>query len=264
MGAPSCRRRPPISHLLPLWPGCRILCLLLGLGVWLMPGSEAARAAGPHIVAVTPPAHTNDPGVTGITLEVSEPVVAAGALDLATYTLLGLGEDRELGGGDDSEVGLTPSYTPGATQIILQLAATLPEGIYQLTARGGVEDGLRDLAGDPLDQDQDGTPDDLVTMIDVDLTSPVVTGVELGTALSFDGDYDCVALPGAALDGTNDLTVELWFRTRNTGNQALLSAARTGDTNALLLWLQSGSLTLDRGPACPGRSAVHTMASGTT
>jgi len=220
------------------WCGLALLCLPLVLPESL---ARPSRVDGPRITNVVPSPHTNDANITSVALTLSEPVVESGARDAATYTLLALGADRAVGGGDDSEVGVTPAYVDGSTAIELQLVTALPEGLYQLTARGGESSGLRDPAGNPLDQDQDGTPDDLVTTIDVDLTGPTVTAVQFGTALTF-GDYDYVELPAAALNGTGDLTIEFWLKTTNTSGQALVSGANNGDDDVYQLWLKNGSL----------------------
>ena len=129
-------------------------------------------SGGPYVTDIQPPAHTNDPSITTIALGLSQAVAGDGALDPATYTLLSLGWDREVGGDDDEEISLTPSYVDGSTLIELQLESALPEGLYQLTARAGVTSGLHDLMGRPLDQNQDGQADDLVTLLDIDLTTP--------------------------------------------------------------------------------------------
>jgi fibronectin type 3 domain-containing protein/subtilisin family serine protease len=48
-------------------------------------------------------------------------------------------------------------------------------------------------------------------------------------ALEFDGTDDLIDLDAAILDGANDMTVSLWFRTAKDGVQALLSGANAGN-----------------------------------
>ena len=172
---------------------------------------HALTIDGPYVTATDPAGATGDPNVTTIALTLSEAVVGDGARDAATYTLLSLGADRAVGGGDDVEIAVTPAYTDGTTRIDLGLAAPLAEGRYQLTARGGETTGLRDLDGNPLDQDQDGTGDDFVTTLEVDSTTPELATVETGTALLFDGVDDFVDLGDAAAFLPTDFTLEAWI-----------------------------------------------------
>ena len=195
---------------------------------------------GPYVADLSPPSHTNAPSVQAISLTLSEPVVGAGARDAATYTLLALGPDRAVGGGDDTEIAVTPTYADGTTEIVLALPAALGEGLYQLTAQAGETTGLRDVGGAPLDQDQDGYADDLVATIEVDLTAPIVQEVSVATCLTFDGSDDRVELPYSILHGGTDLTYEFWFRSGREG--AVLSAARYGQPNEQLIYLRDGEI----------------------
>ena len=59
--------------------------------------------------------------------------------------------------GDDVVYVLTPSYTPGSTMVILDLAnGPLALGLYRLTVYGGSGAALHDLAGLLLDGDNNG------------------------------------------------------------------------------------------------------------
>lgn len=80
----------------------------------------------------------------------------------------------------DVAIAVTPVYADGSQQMVLQLAAPLGEGLYQLTARSGETTGLRDPAGQALDQNRDGFGDDLVMTIDVDFTPPVEEAGSVG------------------------------------------------------------------------------------
>ena len=191
----------------------------------------------PYVADLSPPDHTNDPNIRTITLTLSEPVVGEGARDPATYTLLLLGPDRAPGGGDDIPIAVTPSYVDDSTRIDLHLAAPLPEGPCQLTARSGEGEFLRDLVGSPLDQDRDGFGDDFVTPIEVDFTAPTVDAVEPGTALSFDGN-DYVITDNRAWGFSTSATVSAWVRTTDTG--AVLSLAHGTHEDELLLCIRGG------------------------
>ena len=172
----------------------------------------APQADGPYVTSTSPGPHSNDPALVVISLNLSEPVVDEGARDPATYSLLYLGTDRAPGGGDDAGIEVAPAYETGTTQVDLQAAVPLSEGRYQLTALGGTTTGLRDLEGNPLDQDQDGQPNDFVTSLEIDVTAPVVESIEPGAALRFDGQNDYVEIPAtSAPEFTGEATIELWF-----------------------------------------------------
>ncbi len=57
------------------------------------------------------------------------------------------------------------------------------------------------------------------------LGNPAWTPGRHGGALTFDGTDDRVDLPASTLDGADDVTVTLWFKTTKTGVQALVSGA---------------------------------------
>ncbi|OGV75042.1 MAG: hypothetical protein A3K18_14425 [Lentisphaerae bacterium RIFOXYA12_64_32] len=180
-------------------------------------GTLTTQVVGPYITAITPSGNTNDQNLTALMLTLSGPVVADGANSATTYTLLSLGANRAVGGGDDTEITATPAYTDGTTEITLNLASALPEGLYQLTARNGAT-CLRDANGLPLDQTRDGIGDDYVTALNVDFTAPTVTGVYAGTALSFDGTNDYLVTPNLkSLFTDNSMTIELWFNATSAG-----------------------------------------------
>ena len=79
---------------------------------------QESNSAPPQVTSTSIPEYTGA-SVTGVSLEMSEPVVGADARTAATYELLNLGPDREPGGGDDQEIMVGPSYVDGSTQIDL-------------------------------------------------------------------------------------------------------------------------------------------------
>ncbi len=114
--------------------------------------------------------------LSSIPLGLSEPVVGSGARDSASYTLLDLGADRLLGGGDDVEIPVTPSYTDGEETLELAPATALGEGAYQLTVHAGAS-AIRDADGNALDGDRDGAAgEDYVLTFVVDTTAPGAVG----------------------------------------------------------------------------------------
>lgn len=114
---------------------------------------------------------TNEPGPTvdGVSTEgvvgevvnqidvtVSNPLDFDAANNANNYELLHLGFDGAVGGGDDSVINVTPSYTAGATSVMLSVDnGPLLAGEYQLMLKSGAN-GLRDIAGLPLDGDGSG------------------------------------------------------------------------------------------------------------
>jgi subtilase family serine protease len=74
----------------------------------------------PRIVAVTPGAITNQP-IDALQLNLNEPVVAEDARQSSVYSLLDLGSDGLVGGGDDWSLDVTPSYEADGIQIELAI-----------------------------------------------------------------------------------------------------------------------------------------------
>jgi hypothetical protein len=192
----------------------------------------------PYVTGVSPRDHTNNPNVQTVTLTLSRPLVGIGARDPATYSLVFFGADRAVGGGDDAELAVTPTYEDGSTLITLAVPAALTEGLYQVTAHSGTDAGLRDPAGQPLDQNQDGFADDLVTTIDVDLTPPVVTGVQTGTSLSFGGD-DYLSTRARTWGFSTTATISAWVRT-TASDGTVFSLAHDDVQDELLFYVGSG------------------------
>ncbi len=102
------------------------------------------------------------------------------------------------------------------------------------------------LGTDPFDDDtdRDGLTDDVDPdpLVPVSGFAPVAGVAKSGSALSFDGIDDSVSIPFQALEGATDLTIEFCIRTTKTGVQSVLSGARSGQSNALLLIFQSDTL----------------------
>ncbi|MFO7897644.1 MAG: LamG-like jellyroll fold domain-containing protein, partial [Planctomycetota bacterium] len=100
----------------------------------------------PSGLAVDPAAGAAGIGVTGVTLDLSEPIQGPLVLP-AGFELLNLGADGQPGGGDDTAV--TPlAVTPSAESVDVDFGGALPYGKYQLTVDDTV---VVDLAGNPLD-----------------------------------------------------------------------------------------------------------------
>ena len=64
---------------------------------------------------------------------------------------------------------------------------------------------------------------------------PAWSSTGVGGSLSFDGADDHVTLDSAVLDGLDDLTVSLRFRTTKTGIQAIVSGANAGNDGEFLI-----------------------------
>ncbi|MCA9249403.1 MAG: hypothetical protein KDA42_19915, partial [Planctomycetales bacterium] len=122
-------------------------------------GSHAAVVAGapaltgPIVLSVDPPIYgVVDPNVTRLTIDFSEAITSASALDSANYQLISPGANGtfEDGGGDDVVIPLTVEFD-GATHVELVIdggASPLPDGDYQLTIDG--DGSIEDPDGNPL------------------------------------------------------------------------------------------------------------------
>lgn len=218
--------------------------IALGAGVPL-------AAMGPAVNSLTPSPATANAALTSVTLGFTQALDGARARSASAYELLHLGANRVPGGGDDTAVSVTPAYNDGALAVTLATAAPLVEGRYRVRAKSDATNGLRNLAAEYLDQNQDGTPDDYVGYFDVDLTPPAVSGAAAGTCVRFEDGYDLVALPAAALHGRAAYTVELWFQTTRRAGQSLLGAMQSGNTAALQFWLSDGTLSVDTASGSP-------------
>ena len=66
-----------------------------------------------------------------------------------------------------------------------------------------------------------------------------LAGATFNGAVDLSSDLSTVQLPGDALDGLSDHTIEFWYRTEKSTEQVLISAARASEDNELLLRLMS-------------------------
>ena len=90
-------------------------------------------------------------------LRFSEALDAVSARSLALYSLLEAGKDGTFGTGDDIQIVLTNVvYTPGDTEIRLDLPGPLAQGVYRFTL-GTDTEALIDQAGNTLDGDSNGS-----------------------------------------------------------------------------------------------------------
>jgi len=86
-----------------------------------------AAVPGPTVDHMIPAGHSADAGAS-LLAEVSEPLDPATARDAGNYTLMLLGQDKALGGGDDVEVPVQSDYLDGSTQLALRPATDLGSG----------------------------------------------------------------------------------------------------------------------------------------
>jgi hypothetical protein len=109
----------------------------------------------PYVLSHDLPSQT-DQLISAMNLTISAPVVGDDARNASTYSLLNLGADRVVGGGDDRTVDIAPEYVDGSTQLRLEFLAndTLDLGTWlrdgHLIPGAPVPGGLRNnhLMGD--------------------------------------------------------------------------------------------------------------------
>jgi parallel beta-helix repeat protein len=111
---------------------------------------------------------------TAIPINFSEALNFLSGNASGNYALVGRGPDNTFDTGDDVLVTLTPTYTFGATQVVLTLpGGPLAADSYRVTLSG--TKALYDTAGNPLDGDANGTGgDDYVHFFTVVNASPTV------------------------------------------------------------------------------------------
>ncbi len=66
---------------------------------------------------------------------------------------------------------------------------------------------------------------------------PTQTNGQFNNAFEFDGATNEIELPNSVLNGSGDSSIALWFRTANTGQQAIISGANGSNDNEYLLFL---------------------------
>jgi large repetitive protein len=116
---------------------------------------------------VTDPVLPSTPGPLAVPAQLSIPALdPQTANNISNYSLINLGPDRVLGGGDDRDLSnfitsanfvsttvRVNSSDPYTGRIDLTFAPGLPAGLYMIVARtvGGLAPGITDAAGNPLD-----------------------------------------------------------------------------------------------------------------
>lgn len=73
-----------------------------------------------------------------------------------------------------------------------------------------------------------------------------------GTAAEFDNTLDRVTLPIETLDGKNDYSFAVWFKTAKTGQQSIISGARSNNNNAQLIFLSNSTTISLYDPSASG------------
>ncbi len=129
--------------------------------------------------------------ITQIVFLFSEPVNQIDANAPGNYELL-WAFDGIFDNGNDVLFPLLPDYTPGSTQVLLNIiGGPLPEGSFRLTVRG--DTSIHDLAGLKFDGDGDGIPGgNFVTTFTVENNPPVADAggpyaALVGDTIQFDG-----------------------------------------------------------------------------
>ncbi|HEY7115374.1 MAG TPA: hypothetical protein VH475_02245, partial [Tepidisphaeraceae bacterium] len=165
----------------------------------------------PTITATTPGGiHTNgaSPVIGQIGLTFSEKLNSIDANAPASFELRGAGADNAFDTADDIRYVLSPSYTAGSTQILLNITGAttgtgtvlpwngaLPQGKFRLTVFALPSGGIHDLSGLELDGDTNGagggnyvrtfTISDAPPAVNVPATLTGYAGVDLGASASF-------------------------------------------------------------------------------
>jgi len=166
--------------------------------------------------------------ITAIRLSFSEPVSEAPAVDLNTYTLVGLGGDNQLGTRDDRILPLRSASldADSATVTLVPRRSLDTNQLFQLTASRN--DALTDRSSNRLDGDTDGQPGG-------SYRATFGRGTRL-TVFDFDGDRVTFTLSGR---GTMELGISADVRLqhlrivdgsrRNTTLAGKLERAVNGD-----------------------------------
>jgi hypothetical protein len=156
----------------------------VGMGVSLSPVFNASNVtlttAGSAILQVTGqvPSGYATQAITSLRLTFTEALAAGDAGKAANYTLVGYGVGGVPGMSTGTPVTVTPSYTSGSTQLVLNFTA-LGDGTYQLAVLSGSA-GIHGADGASLDGLANGTPgSNYVSTFVVDTATPAV----LGTAI---------------------------------------------------------------------------------
>jgi Ca2+-binding RTX toxin-like protein len=132
------------------------------IGAYEFRGSSTDTAA-PTIPSSTPSqvfigGGGDAPTVNHIDLNFSEPLNPIDATAASNYELRWAGPNNIPGDGDDQVVPLTPQYTLDSNKVTLTFPGYLAPGVYRITVFGSGGVALRDLSGNALDGDVNGTP----------------------------------------------------------------------------------------------------------
>ncbi|MCU0707444.1 MAG: right-handed parallel beta-helix repeat-containing protein [Pirellula sp.] len=153
-GASSLSSSP--SVLWTLTPGFR------DLGAHEYAGNSGDTTS-PQIVSTSPLAigaqNAVASGFTQLILGFSEPMLASTTLSSLLYDLRSAGANNTFGDTDDNVIPVSAQYDAVAQQLRLVLVnGALAAGKYRLSISGDVAQTLRDVSGNPLDGDSNGSP----------------------------------------------------------------------------------------------------------
>ncbi|MCP5518603.1 MAG: Ig-like domain-containing protein, partial [Verrucomicrobiales bacterium] len=166
-------------------------------------GVASSNAAAPRIVAHSPAGHVDAADITGMTLTLDAPVVAADAQSPSTYEFLDLGADHQPGGGDDLVMLVQPTYVSGGTEIDLLFVGDTQVDLSQWVERdyasGGSGDWRIETGGTSVKQYINGNPTYFVSDFDF-IDREFVGRIKVETT----GDDDFIGLVfGFTVNGSN-------------------------------------------------------------
>ena len=172
----------------------------------------------PTTVGANPP-EIDEGGVTNaevdhIDLIFSEPLNPIDAQARANYELVEAGLNGILGDDDDVTLPLLASYVANERTVSLSIiGGSFDDGLYQLTAFGQPDRGIRDLAGLVIDGDTNGNAGgNYVRVFEFDTTAPIPTVNSLST------NNRRPVLTGTVDDSTAEIFVRVAGRTYTAEN----------------------------------------------
>ena len=139
----------------------------------------------PSVTKVVPHSGPNEnQSIDKIDITFSEALSLASATNPANYTLLGLGANHAVGGGDDSPYLFTVAYNPETFVMTLTLTSPesllpLPQGAYRLIVKGA-SSGITDIAGNRLNSGVDVISDFRVISPETPLNDRLSDAVNTG------------------------------------------------------------------------------------
>jgi FG-GAP-like repeat/Bacterial Ig-like domain len=179
--------------------------------------SETARADAPVTIDATGPRVVHSQPSTVVYTQIDEIVLtleddtglwAATVIDAFYYELLEAGGDGSFGEGNETDLSALISgwgYTSSSKTATLTLSEPITAGALQLTVRSTA--GVRDIAGNELDGDEDGLPGgDYVVQFTVRVSS-LVAGFMPATAYDVGAGPAAVAAADFDGDGVMDVAV---------------------------------------------------------